>query len=147
VAVVDRHDIAKNIITALRATVAVTTVFGAGAAMRIYRRVRRDVTTFPMANITMLPMTPLVSTRPSTAREWTRRAGVQFNIWQRSLSADGVAAGQKAIMDLLDTAPDNISLTTGTIIDSIPGTDFIQYDEDSGSHLAVCEHTLWVDFN
>jgi len=144
VAYIDEHDINKAIITAMRANGTLTALIGAGANLRLYTRTPRGVTTFPWVRMDGVEATPITGTRKGPGIEWVSQVGRQFMVFSQQTSLDEAAAVQKAIIDIMDAAPTNITLGTGTVFQSIRNISFLRYDSEFGTSMAGVEYMLGI---
>jgi hypothetical protein len=145
-AAIDRHDINTKIIAALRADAAVVALLGASPGTRIYSQMKRSVT-FPFVRMDFVPVGPLTGVMTGSGIDWARQHTVQFTAFSQSPSLAEVCDVQKAIVDVMDYAPTNVVLTTGTVFMVIPGAEFADFDPENGTSFSVCEFTLSIDSN
>ncbi len=145
-AAIDRHDINTKIITALRADATVTSLLGASPDTRIFAVMPRDVA-WPFARMDFVPVGPLTGVMTGSGIDWVRQHTVQFTAFSQKRSLAEACDIQKAIIDVMDFAPTNVVLTSGTIFMVIPGAEFADYDPENGTSFSVCEFTLSIDSN
>lgn len=142
-AMIDVFDIKKKVRAALFADAAVQAVFGASPNTRIFTRTPRTAT-FPWCRVEEISSTPVTGTMKGPGIEWVRRVILQFTTFDNYTGEDRVAAAQKAIADEMDAAPTNITLTSGTIFNSVAGACFSQWLAEHGTWMAVNVHELWI---
>lgn len=140
---VNRHAIMTGIQTALEADATVQGVFGSTA--RIYRRVPRTAATFPWCRISSFPVTPLTKVMTGSGQVAARRVGIQVNCFDNETSDQRVSNGLKAIADILDFAPTNVTVTGGSIFQVEIGTEWTAYDQDLGTWMAVGQWTFSIN--
>lgn len=148
-AAIDRNDVNIKIIAALRNDAAVVALLGASPGTRIGTTIKRGWA-FPNVRMDFVPVDPLFGVMTGSGIDWARRHTVQFTAFSKldeARSLDQVCAIQKAIIDVMDKAPDNVTLTTGTVFMVIPGAEFADFDPDNGTAFSVCEFTLSIDSN
>ena len=143
-AYIDEHDVNKAIITAMRANGTLTGLIGSGANMRLYARAPRSVDTFPWVRMDGIEATPITGTRKGPGIEWVTQIGRQFMVFSQQTSLDEAAAVQKAIIDIMDAAPTNVTLGTGTVFQSIRNITFLRYDAEIGTSMAGVEYMLGI---
>lgn len=143
-AAIDRHDINTKIIAALRTDATVQTLLGASPDTRVFLGMPRNVA-FPFVRMDFVPVGPLTGVMTGAGIDWARQHTVQFTAFDKQRTLASVCDIQKAIVDVMDFAPTNVVLTTGTVFMVIPGAEFADYDPNNGTVFSICEFTLSVD--
>lgn len=141
---IDRHAIDTAIVTALAANAAVKAALG--DPPRIYNITPRHAR-YPWCIITIFPAPPVARYKPGGGNppKYVLRHVVEFRCIENDQSTGDAAAAVKAIAVVMDAAPDNLTVTGGTVVESIRGPESEGNDPKNNGVFAAVEFELHVD--
>lgn len=138
---VDRFNFDKGLMTLLDADATLAALIG--DPPRIYDRTPRDAA-FPWVRKDNIPSPPLFGTMQGPGVNWVRTIGCQFSVFGLQNSLETVTDVMAALATVLDAVPQNITVTGGNVMLSLPRSEWADYDEH-GTAMGVLEYTFSLE--
>ncbi len=140
---IDRHKIATGIYSALDVTAVRALI---GNPVRLYVTTPREAA-YPWCRMTFMPAPPVTRYKPGggAAPKYVIRHVVEFWCVENVQSTVNVSAAIAAIAVIMDKAPANITVSGGTVTESIRRMESAGNDPETNGVFAAIEYELQLD--